>query len=125
MKIGGFTINIKPIKSKKASTAKSVVERKILAIIKEVEENKFVAYVQDNKTEYPLTEKSYDCTGRPSIWRLNKIKGVRWEYIRNLRDINCNTYGHIPFDAGHIVTGNIVKENNVLYFHITKYYDKY
>lgn len=116
-----FTFNFNLIKNKVDKKEYSnIIERNVEGIIC-VNLNGEFSIHKDSENSYKIHPSSYSCKDKSEIYPLlidkNKSR-ICWYRMENKQELNNKSY--LPFSPGLIAIGDIIKENNTIYFKINK-----
>lgn len=116
-----FTFNFqvhKPKEKTKVKKVSNIYERNVEGVIEINLEGYF--YIIIHNTEYRLSNKSYDCRGKLTVYSKQVINNKFIKKI-TLNKVSKNYSCYLPFKAGNIVIGNLIREDGNIKFDILRF----
>lgn len=116
-----ITFNFNPVKKpvKQVKIKQEVIiEKGVAGIIHITLEGKY--FVPLKEEIYYIAQHCYDCKGKKTLFYQGLINGNNIKVIR-LDESHLSDYGkYLPFSVGCYVKGDLIKENGLIKFSITK-----
>lgn len=116
-----FTFNFNLVKNKVDKKEYSnIIEKDVEGIIC-VNLNGEFYISKNNENSYKIHPTSYSCKNKSKVYPLNIDKNksrICWHRVENKQELSNKAY--LPFSAGLIAIGDVIKENNTIYFKINK-----
>lgn len=113
-----FSVQKPKVKTNKPRKVSNIYERNVEGVIEINLEGYF--YITINGKDYKLSKRSYDCTGRVTVYAKQVIDNKFIKKI-TLNKISKNYSYYLPFKAGNIVIGNLIREDEDVKFDILRF----